>query len=297
VEEVGVNPLVSIIIPVYNGANYLEKAIDSALSQKYSNFEVIVVNDGSNDGNLTSTISKKYGSKIRYFEKNNGGVSSALNLGISVMKGKYFSWLSHDDIYLPNKLSKQVSFAEKFNSDFVYSDYTFIDNHGEKLDILNDVNKDLTKDIRLRLIQFYPIHGCSALINRQIFDQIGEFNENLETTQDYDMWFRISLFYKMDFLNEKVLFSRLHAAQDSNIKPHRFLEGDVLYSEMLRKMILSNQYSDLDFYESFKSLLNRNFYSSAAMACRGINTFRLKVKAGLYLFYYLLKLISNKFLK
>ena len=296
-EEIGGNPLVSIIIPVYNGANYLENAIDSALSQQYSNFEVIVVNDGSNDGNLTSSISKKYGSKIRYFEKKNGGVSSALNLGISVMKGKYFSWLSHDDIYLPNKLSKQVSFAEKFNSLFVYSDYTFIDNNGKNLDILNDVNKDLMDDIRLRLIQFYPIHGCSALINRQVFEQIGGFNENLETTQDYDMWFRISLFFKIDFLNEIVLFSRLHVEQDSNIKPHRFLEGDVLYSEMLRKMILLNQYSDWDFYRSFKSLLLRNFYSSAAMAFRGINSFHFKIMAGLYVVYFLLKLISNKFLK
>ena len=89
-------PMVSIIIPVYNGANYLREAIDSALAQTYSNFEVIVVNDGSNDGGETDRIATSYGEKIRYFRKENGGVASALNMGIKHMKGDYFSWLSHD---------------------------------------------------------------------------------------------------------------------------------------------------------------------------------------------------------
>ena len=77
------NPLVSIVIPVYNGENYLKEAIDSALAQTYKNIEVIVVNDGSSD--KTDEICKSYGSKIRYFKKENGGVSTALNLGIEKM--------------------------------------------------------------------------------------------------------------------------------------------------------------------------------------------------------------------
>ena len=110
------NPLVSIIIPVYNGSNYLKKAIDSALNQTYSNIEIIVVNDGSTDEGKTEQIAKSYGSKIRYIKKENGGVSSALNEGIREMKGTYFSWLSHDDEYCADKIEKQIESLKKVNN-------------------------------------------------------------------------------------------------------------------------------------------------------------------------------------
>src|SRR5579862_6874144 len=97
-------PLVSIVIPVYNGANYLRAAINSALAQTYKNIEVIVVNDGSRDDGQTDAIAKEYGDRVRYFSKENGGCGSALNFGIANMRGDYFSWLSHDDTYLPRKI-------------------------------------------------------------------------------------------------------------------------------------------------------------------------------------------------
>ena len=81
------NPKVSIVIPVYNGSDYMAEAIDSALAQTYNNTEVIVVNDGSNDGGKTREIAFSYEDKIRYFEKENGGVASALNFGIKKMEG------------------------------------------------------------------------------------------------------------------------------------------------------------------------------------------------------------------
>ena len=83
------NPKVSIVIPVFNGSNYLKEAIDSALAQTYKNIEIIVVNDGSDDKGETEKIAKSYGSKIKYFKKENGGVATALNFGIKKMTGKY----------------------------------------------------------------------------------------------------------------------------------------------------------------------------------------------------------------
>ena len=107
------NPLVSIIIPVYNGENYLREAIDSALAQTYKNIEIIVVNDGSKD--KTDEICKSYGSRIRYFKKENGGVSTALNLGIKKMNGEYFSWLSHDDLYYDDKIKVEVDYLRELD--------------------------------------------------------------------------------------------------------------------------------------------------------------------------------------
>ena len=105
------NPLVSAVIPVYNGSNYLREAINSVLNQTYSNIEVIVVDDGSTDD--TWTIIQSYGDKIRGFHKENGGVSSALNLAIDNMKGEWFAWLSHDDLWLSNKIEMQIHYLQE----------------------------------------------------------------------------------------------------------------------------------------------------------------------------------------
>ncbi len=103
------NPFVSIVIPVYNGANYLREAIESALGQTYPDVEVIVVNDGSNDGGKTRDVALSFGNRIRYLEKTNGGVATALNLGVREMRGELFAWLSHDDVYYPEKIARQVA--------------------------------------------------------------------------------------------------------------------------------------------------------------------------------------------
>ena len=127
------SPLVSIVIPVYNGANFLKEAIESALAQTYANIEILVVNDGSTDEGKTRNIALSYGDKIRYFEKVNGGVSSALNLGIKEMKGEYFSWLSHDDVYFPKKIETQIKFLEdnQLPMAITYTDFCCINNSSE----------------------------------------------------------------------------------------------------------------------------------------------------------------------
>ena len=124
------SPLVSIIIPVFNGSNYLDQSIESALAQTYKDCEVLVINDGSNDNSQTKNIALKYGNKIRYFEKQNGGCASALNIGIKNMRGEYFSWLSHDDLYFPNKIQHQMNILLNIKDNkipVIYSGYEIID--------------------------------------------------------------------------------------------------------------------------------------------------------------------------
>lgn len=217
-EEISVcsnfHPLVSIIIPVYNGEAFLAKAIESALNQTYDNIEVIVVNDGSSDN--TWKILDYYSSRIKVFSKENGGVSSALNLGLEQMEGDYFSWLSHDDVYLEDKVEKQVRFLidnpDKQDS-ILFSDFYFTD---ENCNILSKSDLSFSRNLNFRLwiTVFSQLHGCSLLIPSTSFSNL-RFNKELKYTQDYDMWFRISKTYQFIYLPIPLLLARQHENQDS----------------------------------------------------------------------------------
>ena len=187
-------PVVSIVIPVYNGATYLREALDSALNQTYRNIEVIVVNDGSSDGGKTESIALSYGDRINYISKENGGVASALNAGLMKMTGEYFSWLSADDVYFPDKIEKQMAFlaGRGWQKDIVlYSDFELIDAQSKLLST-ERVRSISQEHFIFALVCDYPVSGCTTLIPKNIFDDVGFFDEKLVVTQDYDMWFRMA---------------------------------------------------------------------------------------------------------
>ena len=211
------NPKVSIIIPCFNGEKYLREAIDSALAQTYENIEVIVVNDGSSDG--TENIALEYGDKIRYFKKENGGVSSALNLGISKMEGEYFSWLSHDDLFLPEKTEKQVNalLGRQEKKIFVYSNFTCLiekDGSYQRLIPANRLYGDLCEKSAFPVL-FNLINGCTVLIHKSLFEKYGLFDETLSTSQDYDMWMKLLFDNEPIYLEESLVITRIHDKQGS----------------------------------------------------------------------------------
>src|SRR5260221_3924635 len=123
------NPTVSVILPVYNGENYLRFAIEGALAQTLEGFELIVVDDGSKDA--TPQIARSYGEQIRYVRQENTGVAGAFNHGLRLATGKYISWLSHDDVFLPEKLEKQLAALRRVGEPAVcYCDVQIIDSAG-----------------------------------------------------------------------------------------------------------------------------------------------------------------------
>ncbi len=231
----GVNPRVSIVIPVYNGSNYLRDAVDSALAQTYPNIEVLVVDDGSCDDGRTAAVARSYGSRIRYLHKENGGVGSALNLGIREMSGEYFSWLSHDDVYVPHKVERQIAFLAPRGEDVIaYSDYELVD------PALKTIKRKTLRDIpaaefRYRLILESSMHGCTLLIPRAAF-AAALFDEQLLTTQDYDMWFRLAQRYRFVRVPESLLKYRIHSLQESWMNAGRFEEGERLLIGFLREL-------------------------------------------------------------
>jgi len=228
-------PKVSIVIPAYNAVNYLAQAIDSALSQTYKNFEIIVVNDGSKDNGETERVAKSYGDKIIYISKENGGSSSALNTGIMNMTGEWFSWLSHDDLYYPNKLEEEIDCLNRLidsgvTEEFLYKHLFFgaadlIDGEGKiirKEKVQNIMKTDRKINCPQGTLNLIAIptqdgfHGCSCLVHRRAFEEIGIFDEKLRLLNDMDLWFRFyKSGYKVHFVPKVLVCGRVHAKQVS----------------------------------------------------------------------------------
>ncbi len=228
-------PGVSIVIPVYNGSNYMREAIDSALAQTYNNTEVIVVNDGSDDRGKTEEIAQSYGDSIRYFSKENGGVATALNLAISEMTGAYFSWLSHDDVYYPNKIEVQVDYLRTIRETVIlYSDFDFIDSNSNFLRTYK-VNPVANFKFRYALITEPPINGCTILIPKVCFDEVGLFNKKWRTTQDYELWLRMAEKFEFKHVPEVLIKSRIHPEQGGFTERFFHDELNALYISCLEK--------------------------------------------------------------
>ncbi len=211
-------PKISVVIPVYNGANFLREAITSALCQTYPNIEILVVNDGSQDEGATEKIALSFGNRIRYFSKENGGVGSALNFAIANMTGEYFSWLSHDDLYTEDKIEKEVNALSGTGKDdaIIYCDYSLFTDDPENATArrLRNVSPE---SFRYWLTADSGLHGCTLLIPRHAFEKAGGFNESLRTTQDLDLWFRMAKKYSFIHLPEVLVKSRCHEAQGSRV--------------------------------------------------------------------------------
>ena len=208
-------PLVSVIIPVYNGGNYLGQAIDSVLSQTYPNIEIIVVNDGSKDDGATERVATSYGERIVYLKKENGGVSSALNLGILQMRGQFFSWLSHDDLYLPSKIYSQVSFLlSNPGIDLVYGNYELLEGANQGVFCVT-ANRDFPSIYPFFHLFRRQTNICTCLIKKDLFDKIGLFKEQSQTTQDYEFLFDAFRYFECRYLNQTFVQTRIHDSQGS----------------------------------------------------------------------------------
>ena len=213
-----IKPLVSVIIPTYNRAQYICNAIDSVLAQTYRNIEVIVVDDGSTDD--TRCILSRYGPNIRYVFQNNAGPSAARNNGITKARGRLIAFLDSDDIWLPEKLERQVQLiADSRDIGLVNCGYYAIDASGKITTgptiMKNYKNKKLfLKEFMVHNILCAGVSG--SLIKRDCFDKLGLFNEDLWAGEDWDMWLRIAKHYDVKFVEEPLIKYRLHGANLCN---------------------------------------------------------------------------------
>lgn len=229
----------SIIIPVYNGSEFVAEAIESVLKQEAidsAEYEIIVVNDGSNDDGRTYDAVRPYLDSVRYIEKKNGGVSSALNVGIEQANGKYICWLSHDDLFFPNKLAKQKAIIESFssNKDFIFfARHGFINAKGEEIwkrrnTVSNreGVRVLLADEMLSILLNKNFLAGCTVAVPRSAFKEavVEKFDESLRYIQDAEMWIRLSLAGFTFVVDDAVVvWSRVHADQQTGKRLDRWL--------------------------------------------------------------------------
>lgn len=263
-------PLVSIVIPVYNGANYLASAIESALAQSYPRCETLVINDGSTDDGETERIALSFGDRIRYFAKSNGGVATALNLGIRQMRGDYFCWLSHDDYYHPDKILHELqSIPPQYPDTLIYSNYVYLDTiTGHQLPV--EMEKWYTQrqlSTPLFPVMFQLIHGCATMIHRSHFDRVGLFDEAQLITQDYDMWFRLFRGARMQHCSHCDMTSRLHPQAGNQTMP-QFIDDACAFLIHADQMLTDAERAEISgtphrYYQQMYSFVANTKYAAA----------------------------------
>ena len=214
-------PLVSIVTPAYNQAQYLAETIESVLAQDYPHIEYIVLDDGSVDH--TSAVLQEYAGRIQAGWHPNMGQARTLNKGWAMARGSLIGYLSSDDLLEPQAVSRMVGTLQHHPEvNVAYCDFTLIDNGGRQIRTVRAEEYDenrLTVDLVCQ-------PGPGALFRKVIFERAGGWNESLRQVPDFDFWLRISEFGRFMRVPEVLAQYRVHEASASSaeISPERCVE-------------------------------------------------------------------------
>lgn len=234
-------PKVSIIIPFYN-CEYVNQAIESALNQTYQHIEIIVVDDGSS---MHKQLIDPYLPLVKYVYKRNGGTATALNRGVGLATGEFIAWLSSDDLFLPDKIAKQVSHMKHSGADLVYTNFSLIDENN----VVFRENVGTRLKTRLAFLKHLqnscPINGSTVLVKKALFEKTGMFNPKLKYTQDYDMWMRMARYARIESMEETLLYYRKHRKMGSVVhsdeQQNEIASLKKRYERMLDELIIEEQ--------------------------------------------------------
>ena len=193
---------ISVVIPSYNRKDFLKRSIDSAINQTKKPLEIIVVDDGSTDG--TETMIKSDYDFVKFIKQKNKGVSAARNIGIKVSIGEWICFLDSDDEWKKDKLEKQIN-AMKSNPGykFIHTNEIWIKN-GLKIN-QKKKHKKYGGHIFDKCLDMCRISPSSVMIDKTVFDEVGNFNENLFVCEDYELWLRICDKYRVFFIDEPLI--------------------------------------------------------------------------------------------
>ena len=206
------SPAISVLMPCYNASEFIRESIESILSQTYSDFELIVINDGSTDD--TQTIIEEYAERdkrIKIMSKSNSGLPDSLNVGLLPAKGEWIARLDADDIAMPNRLQKQIEYiGKKCDTVLLGSGCIIIDQCG------NEINKYKYPEDHHELVRLMerigsPFPHSSAFFSRKLVQKIGGYYSRFNACEDVDLWLRISNFGSIGCLSEPLIKLRKHS--------------------------------------------------------------------------------------
>lgn len=209
---------VSVVIPVYNGERYLQRAIDGVLAQTYTDVEIVVIDDGSTDS--SPTMLREYGDRLCVTHQANcGNVGLVRNTGIERSRGEFVAFLDQDDWWLPEKLQKQVDMMRSDDRiGLVHTGVTCFDNEtGNETGPLNPLCRPerMIGECYEVLLLGNPLYNSSVLVRRSVIDRVGPCDSNIKgnTIQDYGLWLRVAKTHRFGFVPDAVTCYRIHAGQ------------------------------------------------------------------------------------
>ncbi len=206
---------VSVVMPTFNGAKYIEQAIDSALAQTYPSLEIIVVDDGSTDA--TAELVKSYGDKVTYILQQNQGTAAAYNKGITAASGDLVAFLEQDDIWQPEKNAQQVRlFATNDRLGMVFSPVHLLQEGApSKHSDLDDQQGEGVCSFADFFARNRVLNCSSVMVRRDVLQHVGGFHKHLKLGFDYDLWLRISAEYGVYCLATPFTIYRIHGDNQS----------------------------------------------------------------------------------
>jgi glycosyltransferase involved in cell wall biosynthesis len=233
------NPTVSVVIPSHNMGDILPDAIESVLKQTYKDYEIIVIDDGSEDS--TREIVEKYcGMGVRYYYQKNSGVAAARNSGIQRSKGYFVAFLDADDLWMPKKLELQMKAIQELNVGAMGCGYSFVDctsgHHYSEIVRKNFPNRE-TLYKNLCISQIIPACSSGILIKKDYFRVVGYFNEALMIAEDWELWLRIAKTYDIKFVEQPLVLLRVNHGKPSYRVPsnEELFVGKVIREQVPKK--------------------------------------------------------------
>ena len=245
---------VSVIIPAYNGDRYIGEAIDSILSQTYSDYEIIVVDDGSTDS--TRQVIEQYGSKIQYLSQTNQGVAASRNLGLTQAKGEYVAFLDQDDIFLPHKLASQVALLEQNPSLGIANSGWQIANQQGNVNAAVEPWKEIPELNLTNLIIWKPVFLGAMLFRRSWLERTEGFDTTLEQTPDVDLVLRLTAMgATAAWVKQTTVKYRQHEANASRNTLLQAQELDQILERFFTQSNLSPEIKTLEPESRYQSLI------------------------------------------
>ncbi|MBD2388332.1 glycosyltransferase family 2 protein [Cylindrospermum sp. FACHB-282] len=201
-------PKVSIIIPAYNAMTYLPTTLASVLQQTFTDFEVLIIDDGSTD-HLHQWITEILDSRVKLIRQNNQGISAARNTGINNSKGKYIAFLDADDLWETTKLEEQIYLLDNNPTiGLVYTWIKLVDHHGKSSGRI--IKSHIQGNMWQQIVEYNPIQTSTVIVRRDCLDNVGIFDQNLSSAEDWELWVRISFHYPFAVIKKPLVNYRLH---------------------------------------------------------------------------------------